>query len=96
VISDSVWIVGSSRSGKLILLSSSSVPGCRMILGHKQFPNRRQVQSLRDVSQRLNQRTSSFSVGCHDDNRRELADRMQQQQENILRQNATRFFFRMK
>lgn len=81
MLSDSVWIVGSSRSGKTTRLVEHFCLWVQSeIDGQRQFASRRQVRNVREqVYKRLNAQQTEPAVlvlAANDDNRRELADRI--------------------
>lgn len=78
VVYNSVWIVGSSRTGKTNHLVKQFCTWMQEIAGHKQFYPNKKV-AVRDSSlQRLNVQHESavLAMAANDDNRRELADRI--------------------
>ncbi len=76
MISDSVWIVGSSRSGKTHSLVTQFCTWLQNDLNNRKQPSRRQAQ-VRNISQRLNQNQPGVLIlAANDDNRHQLADRI--------------------
>lgn len=80
MLSDSVWIVGSSRSGKTARLVDQFCTWVHSeINGRKQLYTRRQMRNAREqANKRLNvqQTEAALIFAANDDNRRELADRI--------------------
>lgn len=75
VLSNSVWIVGPSRSGKTDRLVKQY---CTWVQNEtcKQLSNPRQMQNSRDVHKSFIQYEPILVLAANDDNRRELADRI--------------------
>ncbi len=80
MISDSIWIVGPSRSGKTEHLVKQFCTWVQSeINGHKQFSTRRQVRNVGDrlsQSRSIQHEQAVLVLAANDDNRRELADRI--------------------
>lgn len=76
MISDSVWLVGSSRSGKTHSLITQFCTWLQNDL-NKRKPSSRSQAHVRNISQRLNQNQPGVLIlAANDDNRHQLADRI--------------------
>lgn len=77
MLSNSVWIVGSSRSGKTARLVEhfctwvqSEIDGLRQVSNRRQMRNNRERLNVQQVEPAV------LVLAANDDNRRELADRI--------------------